>query len=752
MVAGGLPAFQVFLDDGTGTFPYDVSAYARLQEGYTGTRGRGDELAEVEAGGLNLAFDNTDGRFSLGSTLIASPSPIKVDRRVRVRLTPGGNLIGSADAASFEGSIGGWAFNTLLGARTAGTSLAQSATRATDGVDSLLITWSTTATGNYAGVSVPTVVGQTYTFSADVYVPTGSPNVKLLAAFIGSSAFVTTKDAWVRASVTFTATAATTFVGVDQLTSTAGQTCYVDSAAVNLGSVALPFVAGGLTVNRFTQHVQSWPVEWPSADDGFAIANIGATDVQAKLESDRHPLRSVIEEEIMVDLPAAYYMMAEAAGSSSAADSSGNQRGALTMAGTGADVVFGTAVGPTTDGLTAATFAGGKYLTSTAFGLWSGYVVAFSTSTVAAATLVSIDTGSFIGASCSIDGSGHLVVDTIWTSAAPVTDGALHVIEQIATGGNKVIFLDGVQVSSTPGGGGTGGTLNIGAGFVGTMAHVAGWPTGGVPVVARPPQHAAAMLTGFAGESGTARLTRLAGYANVPVGTLDTSLTNVAFEDTTGKSVAEELRNVADAEVGLVFIDGSGNLTFQNRNRAVSKLVPDVTIDANFLADGTRFECDMQGVLNYFEVTAAGTSVTQVVRNTTSEVANQHGRYKGSKTYLVQTDQEALDRGNWIVSTHAEPQPRVGSLVVDVLTMTAAQQAAMLTLEPNSWLRITGLPGQTPGSTTADFIVQGFSDALNSAAWAMTLNAANKAVAAPTPWILGDLTWSLLGSTTVPYV
>ena len=252
-------------------------------------------------------------------------------------------------------------------------------------------------------------------------------------------------------------------------------------------------------------------------------------------------------------------------------------------------------------------------------------------------------------------------------------------------------------------------------------------------------------------------MTRLAGYANLPVGTLDTSLTNVAFTDITGKAAAEAIRDVADAEFGLAFFDGSGNLTFHNRNRAIAKTTPDTTIDANFLAEGTQFIVDMQGVINYFEVTAEGTKVKQLVRDTVSEYGDathpKHGRYPSPKSsYLVQTDAEALDRANWLVSTHSQPAPRIGSLVIDVLTMTADQQTAMLSLEPNSWLRVIGLPGQTPGSTIADFIVQGWAEAVNAGEWTLTINAANKAVAAPTPWILGHATYGVLGSTTRLYV
>jgi hypothetical protein len=235
------------------------------------------------------------------------------------------------------------------------------------------------------------------------------------------------------------------------------------------------------------------------------------------------------------------------------------------------------------------------------------------------------------------------------------------------------------------------------------------------------------MLNGFVGESGTARITRTAGYANLPVGTLDTSLTNVAFQDITGKSVADALSSIVDAEVGLWFIDGSGNLTFHNRTRPVAKTAPDITIDANFLDEGTDFVYDMQGVLNHFEVTALGTPNGALY---VDDFASQdtHGKYPGSASYLVQTDQEALDRGNWVVSNHAQPAPRVGTLKIDVLTMTAAQQAAMLALEPNTWLRVTGLPGQTPGGTTADFIVQGFAEKVAAAEWTVAVNAVNRSL------------------------
>jgi hypothetical protein len=595
MVAGGLPTIQVLLDDGTGTFPYDITTYARLVEGYTCKRGRQDELSSVTAGDFTLTLDNTDGRFTLGSTIIATPSPITMDQKIRVKVTP----------------------------------------------------------------------------------------------------------------------------------------------------------SGGSAVTRFTQTVNTWPVEWPDGSDQFSKASIAGVDVQAKAE--RQTLLSVIQQEVGEDSPVAYYTLGEPAGATSAADTSGNQAPALTPIGTGAAVVFGTDTGPTTDGLTAATFAGGQYLTATLSATPGAIEFWFATTTNDATVRPLVWPLAIL--------SGQLYDANLHTSLGAVADGLNH---DVVINGTTV-YLDGVSVGTGLSGPQDavlrvgGGSSGAGAGvFIGSMAHVVAYS--GALSAARITAHYSAGSTGFAGESGTARLTRLFGYAGIPIGTFDTSLTNVAFVDFTGSSVMSAVQDVVDAEFGLTYINGSGSADFHNRNRPVAKTAPDVTIDANFLAEGTQFVVDMQGVINYFETTAAGTSVTQVVRNTVSENGDGtathpgHGRYGQSKTYLVQTDAEALDRANWIVATHAEPLPRVGSLAFDVLTMTAAQQAQMLTLEADSWLQVTGLPGQTPGGTTANFVVEGWSEALNAGEWTLTVNAANRAVAAPTPWILDDTTYSVLDSTTKLYV
>src|SRR5690349_7517965 len=84
----GLPDTRFFLDDGTGTYPINITSYVLLTEGMTFTRGRADTESATSAGTLNLILKNgvkgAVGAFTPGSTVLHSPSVIKLDAGIRV--------------------------------------------------------------------------------------------------------------------------------------------------------------------------------------------------------------------------------------------------------------------------------------------------------------------------------------------------------------------------------------------------------------------------------------------------------------------------------------------------------------------------------------------------------------------------------------------------------------------------------------------------------------------------------------------
>ena len=790
MVAGGLPSYQVLLDDGTGTFPYDITAYVRLVQGWSIQRGRQDELAAVTPGSLSLTLDNADGRFTIGSTLIASPSPIKVDARIRVNeaanLPTRTNLVTNP---SFEVDTTGWANNN-------NASLARSTVQSYVGSAALQVTATAAAADTVCWNQPsrqPVTPGATYTAQAQVLAATVGRNVQLALCWLDSSgasiSYVTGSQVadvttgWVRASVTATAPtgAASAAVAPWVIGCAANEAHFVDAVMIEQGATPGAYFDGSTaaaaeytyawtgtanaststaTARKYTRHtgyVVSWPVAWPSGDDGFSIVTVTATDAQARAQ--RWTLKSVVEQELLADGPVVYYPLNEATGATSASDASGNNAVALAPGGdippyTTTVPTFGNSDGPGAWSPTAANFTGGgQFLISGAqnLGTIALLEIAFNTTSLpvmpsggtwvtggSTGLVDSLGPGSlFIGMNASGQLTGKGAFGSL--TGPVVNDGKWHLASLRYNGTTVDLLLDGsvvASVASTLVGEAIPAGINVAPNLTGAFAHVILYPTD--PGATRIAAHASAVLTGFGGQSGTSSITRFAGYAGVPTGTLDTSLTNTAYLDIAGSTAWDSIQKATDAELGLTFVDGSGNLTFHNRQRVPTKTTPDFTLDANYVDPATAFATDMQNVFNYVEATAVGTGITQIARDATSE--SSHGRYPTSLSYLVQSNAEALDRASWIVATHKEPGPRAGSLVFDLLTMTATQQAQALALEPDSWVQITGLPSQTPGGTTANFIVQGFTENLSADAWTLTLNVADKATVYPHAFILDSST------------
>jgi hypothetical protein len=478
----------------------------------------------------------------------------------------------------------------------------------------------------------------------------------------------------------------------------------------------------------------------------------------------------------------AYYTLGEPAGATTAGDTSGNGAPVLTQAGSGADVVFGNATGPGTDSLTAATFAGGKWLKGGITPLGSAASVLieafFSTSTTAAnQTIAAIKNnaganvpgaeviGIVVDQTTGVvrGGFGVAGVNIITgASAGSVADGNTHHAAWRVTlsGGNAVgsLWLDGVLVSSPSaayvapfpasidtlhvgGGPDPGGTQH----FTGTIAHVPVF-VGTEVADARVVDHANAGLNGFNTDTSDQRISRYLTYGGVPTASqvLETGVqTNVPHYDITGNSVAGAVAKVNEGEVGVVFARGDGKVVFHNRQHRQLKTTADWTLTAIDLDPGTVVPADMQQVTNIATSSRAG-GATQAAQSASS--ITKHGQYPASyDSLLVTTDAQALDRINWQVGTHAEPGARFNQLQIDLLTASQTLQQNAQARELGDRLSITGLPSQAPAGL-ADQIIEGWTETLTAASWDMTFNTSPWGL--EQAWILGDATYGVLGSTT----
>ena len=145
---------------------------------------------------------------------------------------------------SAETTLDSWAVGGSLP-----PTLGRSTTHAEFGSWAVLATWDTGGTGPYVGTTVSGLsVGKTYVASAYVYVPSGSPDVVITISGGPLGTSTSTKDAFVRLSVSDVATATSWSVQIWPVTSpTSGQKVYVDGAQVEEGATPETYCDGTQT-------------------------------------------------------------------------------------------------------------------------------------------------------------------------------------------------------------------------------------------------------------------------------------------------------------------------------------------------------------------------------------------------------------------------------------------------------------------------------------------------------------------------
>lgn len=788
----------------------DVSSYVETDEaGVEITRGRQDELSEVQPSACRLVLDNSDGRFTPEYAAGAYYPNVKRGRPLRVRvLYPASaphNLLDVQNAGSLEdGTTDGWAVAGFAG-YTLGT-LANSTTRAVDGTRSLLVTWNGGPDPGLARcVATNLTVGRTYTVSAYVWVPSGSPDVYLKDLYTGTTSAATSlKDQWVRLSFQVVPTLGIVSCAVVADSTTSGDEVWVDGAQVSMTEELTDYSSAPLQVyDRFTGYVHEWPVQWPGVDKHSKVP-VQAFSRAARLGQSAE-FDNVVAEEIMAGDAAnlagvkLYFPLAEPEGATSSGNASRYPQPALEVvqAGSGGLVEFGKGTGPGTDEQSCPLFtptdaANGSYLRMTTtpnfgngseadlFGTaWEASLSAFvACSTNAPQTIAFVDDPSFgsylfIG----IDAAGKLHVeasrdgstvhDSI-TSTAAITDGEVHHVAirfeasedpDLAT---IYMVLDGVETAGatdtwlisfnhkalymdrlTVGG----GTVNgVGGLFTGTIAHVVVLDT---PQTGELERHAEAGLTGFEGERSDERIARYARWAGIDPAdyteSLDIGLAeSVCHNPTAGKTPIGLMREVEATEVGMLFDAKDGTLEFQARDRRYASPV-EFTIDAA----AQELEADLEPRLDDQQLVNAATVNRPdgtIVHATDTASVQEYGQYKVDRTLLTTNDNEVHDYAWFLVNFYSEPTVRIPGVVVDMLNAPAAKLPDMLFADLGARFAIDGLPEHAPWESTSLFI-EGTTENITATSYTMQLHTSPPLLS--DVWVLDSSTLSQLDSSTV---
>jgi hypothetical protein len=734
----------------------DVTGYVRNEPGISLEHWRDKEDTETQPSRCTLTLINNDGRFTPDKTGGAYYPNIRRGRPVRVRcrdMSVNGNML-SANAASFETSVADWESNTVFGTFTAATSWVRSTTRAQNGSASLLATWPTTGIGSWVDTIVSGfVIGRTYTVSAYVWVPTGSPDPNIHIAFVGNGSATSTKDAWVRISHTFVALSDTHFCGVRVASATSGQTCYVDAVQIDEGGLRTFTTTAPVHYPRFTGFADSWEVDWPAVVGGVSDCVLSASSRMTRLGRGSE-LRSIIEEEIDLDSPDAYYTFGDPAGSTAAKEASGGT--SMTIAdwdpsASGNNPAFGSAIGPPTDSLTGVTMpsAGGKYLQAilpTAVGgtetsvLLETFVNTPGGIQQDIAEIRSKTTNSdglFLGSGVTgnqlygrfRNGATIVELDAGSSIANAVHHVALRATNAAGTTTVK-LYLDGVEIDSATTGAAipsltvlsAGASVGSGLGnpLGGSLFHLAMF--GGAEVSAtRIAAHSEAGATGFANEEADNRLARYAGYLGIPASELDLlGHVHVTHFDITGLTAIDAMRRVETTEGGVLYDALDGKLALRPRDaRYGTAAAFTLSYSSGQIAGSLQPVLDDQEQVNDVTVTNIGEPVVGTgsglsVRRVDQASIDANGYYREEVELASIDATEPEQRAGWIIYRYAEPPLRVASLPVLLNVLDSTLTAAILTAQIGARVTLTNLPSNAP-SSTMDLFVEGINETITAA-------------------------------------
>jgi hypothetical protein len=742
--------------------------------GVTIDRGARDELADTQPGTCSLLLDNSDGAFSPG--LSSSPYYPNVRKGTPIRVsvvTTGKNLFTDP---SFETGVDDWT-------PSATPSRAASTLHVFDGTQSMFIAFG--ASAGFQTVTSPVIsgltVGETYTFSAHVWIPAGDVAARLSLAGGNIGEASTQFDTWDRISVTFVATSTSHQVRVRAATieDAVGDWMWVDGVQLEEGPVATAYDPVGARVHdRFWGTVNAWPTKWKGL---YATASITATDLFKQLGKEE-PLRSCLAEEIFTqsDLRA-YYPLTEPDDSVSAGDISGVSPSTSALAqiqatsgGTGGTLEFSGEDGPdaTSDQVplfTPATSSQGRYLTAdlgpdyenASSEKWIHIEFWFKTSTTASRYLVMLNsTDELYKLGLGLSPTGTLQVE--WTTEGettpytqPVTSGVLtdgkwhHVVYDEK---DQDVWVDGVNCAFA-------GVflayrlrhLHVGGYkllrlFQGSIAHVALYATTSSSGAALATHYEAGM-TAFSGESADARIERLASYVSVPSVTIVGSTHDpVAGQGPGGQTVLARMREVEQTEAAKLFADRAGfGLTYQSRDVRYN---PDPTMEvftvdyADLETDDVEISDDDQKLVNLFDVSRPG-GATQRVKNQAS--IDLYGKYRpsGTESLLKTTDLAALDAANWVVSRYADPPPELREVPIEAYTLDAYPE--ILDGDISDYFSVMSMPEEAPTSTMR-VTIEGYTETIRQASHLIRFHTSRSST--DSVWILDDVTYSVLDSTT----
>ncbi len=713
----------------------DLTAVFRAAAGVT--RGRQYELDQNQAAAPSLVFlDQNEALNPANPISPYAPNVVPYRQVLFQAMWPNGgvgnllntgygtnpqlNTIAGYDP-SFESYTAGATVPWIL--TTGGVSPVVSTSNPGQGTQDLQYTVTNAGTEQGVGLVIPCIPGRQYTSS--VYVrQTGGNTTEIFinGGVAGTSSTAT--GAYVRLTVTWTATQPTHQLWVASFTTSIAGTVNVDAIQHEEGSSASTFTTSGPVIyGVFRGYVERWPSRW---DHMGVLGRAEITCVDSFGPLNLIPLDTEYHNALLAKKPDYYWRLNEPQGATSFAETSGNSGPPLveTSGKYGAADTFapGTATNipgdPNGTGILTNSSAAGFLnipctVAQTGMPGTAGIVMGSTTAPFGYTVAAWISRGTNandlgrILLLLSDPGAQLAFINNTWFAAwelsAPnveffyshgeinVTDvyadqkPHLYVMTVSVTSINAtaVVYMDGTQVATNT------STLFPSTNYVATVAEIGGGINPGYGQTAPGPLNgtyshfalwnrvlSAGEVTdlwnagkGYPGETSGARVARYLGYGWTGLTSLDTGQSVMGVSNLANNTaLLAACQGVTTTENGNFWQDADGNTTFAARTRRYLATTSMYTFGENaaggeYPYEGTiAFDFDPTLVYNNVEVDNYQ-GVTAVTTNAASQLAYYPRAYQ--RNINVQSQYEAIDASTYLLNQHAQPHLRVQQITLD---------------------------------------------------------------------------------------
>jgi hypothetical protein len=722
---------DVFLGVAFNADPFDVQATpswtdltSRIETINSAKRGRQYELDRNQTGNLDATWLDIDEALNPANTGSPYYPNVVPYRAILARcMWPNGgtgnllNLAYNGTDASFESYTAAAAAPSWLTPVSGGENPVISTTNPQQGTKCVQYGVGSSAVVQGLSWVVPCIPGRQYTASAYLRQTSASTQqIKVVGGATGSS--TTTTSAYVRLTVTFTATQPTHTVQVSTVGTAIGGSINLDALQHEPGASASAFTTTGPMIKNFWTrgYVERWTQQWD--DEGFTgqvtTPCVGPLGIVANAD-----LHTEIDGAIRAKVPTNYWTLQEPNGATVFADTSGNNGPPLlkTNSPVGAGPTFapGTATGVAGDnggvGVRTAPTPGDEGFLNKAFTcLQLGYTgptlvgpsaVSGSDTTWAASCAFimtrpanAISNVQFVRftdynntSPVGLTGSAGSITPRvggpsstdIWGDGKP----HLYVITSTMAAPDCItrLWIDGVLISTSSAGGFPVGltskvlALNVGgsctytfnqAGQDQTTSRIAYWNNRALS--SGEVADLAAAFLGYAGETAGPRIARylgLAGYTG-PTSLQAGASTLTAASVKEGDSALDTCQYVGDTEFGNLYESQDG-ITFAGRFDRYLKTASTFTFGENVAGGEYPYEGDIQYdtdptlVLNVADVTQTG-GVKIHAEDPSGVSQKRYGKKPFTRTVDLASANEVYDAATWVVANRKAPSQRVASV------------------------------------------------------------------------------------------